>query len=46
MRLRRALADYAAQRRSAAAELRIDLVALTPAGGLWRVSRWPGIDQW
>jgi putative endonuclease len=45
-RLRRTLADYAVQRRSAAAELRIDLVALAPAGGLWRVSRWRGIDQW
>jgi putative endonuclease len=45
-RLRRALADYAVQRRSAAAALRIDLVALTPVGDLWRASRWPGIDQW
>ncbi len=45
VRLRRALADYAAQRGVAAA-LRIDLVALTPAGDLWRLSRWPGVDQW
>jgi putative endonuclease len=46
IRLRRTLADYAAQRRRAATVLRIDLVALTRAGDAWRLSRWPGIDQW
>ncbi|HEY8180284.1 MAG TPA: YraN family protein [Candidatus Limnocylindria bacterium] len=46
VRLRRTLADYAAQQRSAATALRIDLVSLTPAGGAWRAVRWPGIDLW
>ena len=46
VRLRRTLAEYAMQRRSAVTTLRIDLVALTPAGDAWRVSRWPAVDQW
>ena len=45
-RLRRTLADYAAQHRSAATGLRIDLVSLTPEGEAWRLARWPGIDAW
>ena len=46
VRLRRTLADYAAQQRSPARALRIDLVTLTLAAAAWRVARWPGIDQW
>ena len=46
VRLRRTLADYAAQQRSPATAVRIDLVTLTPAAAAWRVARWPGIDQW
>jgi len=46
VRLRRTLADYAAQRRSRATTLRIDLLSFTPAGAAWRVTRWPAIDQW
>ena len=45
-RLRRTLAEYAVQRRSPATLLRIDLVSLTRAGDVWRVSRWPAVDQW
>ena len=46
VRLRRTLADYAAQRRSRATTLRIDLLSFTPAGAAWRVTRWPAIDEW
>lgn len=45
-RLRRTLVDYAMDRRAAAQGLRIDLVSVTPAGNVWRLSRWPGIDAW
>jgi len=45
-RLRRTLAGYAALHRSSASALRIDLVSLTPAGDAWRLSRWPGVDEW
>src|SRR5262245_34570848 len=44
VRLRRALGDYAAERRPAAIGLRIDLVSLTPEVDAWRLARWPGID--
>ena len=45
-RLRGALGAYATEQRWAAIGLRIDLVSVTPAGDLWRLSRWPGIDAW
>lgn len=45
-RLRRTLLDYAAEHRPMVFALRIDLVAITPAGDAWRLSRWPAIDQW
>jgi putative endonuclease len=48
-RLRSALGDYARSTGagSKAAGLRLDLVALSPAGeGRWRLSRLPGIDAW
>ena len=45
-RLRRALADYASRHRQASSGLRIDLVALTPAGDAWRLAHWPGVDAW
>ena len=45
-RLRRALADYASRHRQASSGLRIDLVALTPAGHAWRLAHWPGVDAW
>jgi putative endonuclease len=46
VRLRRTLADYAARRNSPATTMRIDLVSFIPAGAVWRVARWPAIDQW
>ncbi|HEY7846670.1 MAG TPA: YraN family protein [Candidatus Limnocylindria bacterium] len=45
-RLRTSLGSYAAERHVSVAGLRIDLVALVPAGSSWRLSRTPGIDQW
>lgn len=45
-RLRAALVAYAMQRESAHAGLRVDLVAVTPASGGWRLVRYPAIDAW
>lgn len=46
-RVRHALASYAAAERAATpAGLRIDLVAVTPAGDRWRLARYPSIDAW
>jgi putative endonuclease len=45
-RLRGSLAAYAAASPAHWAGVRIDLVSATPAGGAWRLRRFPAIDQW
>jgi putative endonuclease len=45
-RLRGALADYARESTRRWPALRIDLVAVTPAAGGWRVVRLAAIDAW
>jgi putative endonuclease len=45
-RLRAALVAYALERRQRHTAMRVDLVAVTPSRGRWRLVRHPGIDGW
>jgi putative endonuclease len=45
-RLRAALAEYATRSRTGCTGLRIDLVSVVPAAGVWRLSRLAAVDAW